>query len=543
MRFSLVCAPLLGSILATAAAARDSGVFSYAASPPSAWAPVELSSTIEFSGSLASSTAAFVLQKDYNHPEKGDNFVVGVRGGGNKGGWVEAVEGRGGARRKIDLAAVGSDDDTTYYSLALIPPHSSDKTYLTISAVLPHASRPEPPSMPQTVESIYMLFEGDLLAPLAGLSPEQKRKLKDMKVRVKTPTPRIVNVHSPDGFVVHQQQGSPTVTFTLQGDAAELGPQVARVHYQQPQAVASIRKLDRIVELSHWGDNLAVQDNIDLFNSGPTLMGQFARIDYQKALMHRRQGTTAVASLSLSLPPSTRNPYFYDVVGNVSTSRFRPGGGASSNPHKAVLPSQQKKKASRTPAVLELQPRYPLMGGWNYSFTVGFDLPLGEYVKMRQGSKKGQYVAAVPFLTPVEGVAVDEVRVEVRLPEGARDIRVRQPFPLTTLSYPVFTPRLFGKHHTVAEGGAVAWTYLDSTGRPTVVMTKEACTDRHGEDVLIEYTLPVDVDLLQKPLACAAVLFSLFAVIIFAKRLSWNIVAPKAVAASAPASEKGKERL
>lgn len=46
--------------------------------------------------------------------------------------------------------------------------------------------------------------------------------------------------------------------------------QIATVHYQQPEAVASIRRLDRVVELSHWGANMAVQDNIDLFNAGPT---------------------------------------------------------------------------------------------------------------------------------------------------------------------------------------------------------------------------------------------------------------------------------
>ena len=45
--------------------------------------------------------------------------------------------------------------------------------------------------------------------------------------------------------------------------------QIASVHFQQPEAVAAIRKLDRIVELSHWGNNLAIQDTIDLFNAGP----------------------------------------------------------------------------------------------------------------------------------------------------------------------------------------------------------------------------------------------------------------------------------
>ncbi|GAA5847255.1 hypothetical protein JCM9279_006159 [Rhodotorula babjevae] len=533
MRLSLLSVPLFGAALA-AALAPSPGRTAPAPPPPlasTAWSPSVLSSSIELAGSLARSTAAYTLRKDRNHADQSDTWVVGVKGAGRNGGFVEATEGKGSARRKLELVEVGGDDETTFYQLTLVPPHSSDMTYVTLSVDLPHATRPEPPSMPQNADSIYMLFEGDLLAPLTGLSPTQRSKVTDMKVRIKTPTPRIVSAKAPDGFVMHQQAGSATLVFTLQGDAGALGPQVARVHYQQPEAIASIRTLERIVELSHWGANLAVQDSIDLFNAGPKLMGQFARIDYQKAIMHRRQGVTAVSSLALALPPSTHNPYFYDVVGNVSTSRFRPSSSsAASTSHNAVLPSHSKKR--REPAVLELQPRYPLLGGWNYSFTVGYDLPLAEYVKMRSGAKKGQYVAAVPFLTPVKDVAVDDVRVEVRLPEGARDIAVHAPFPLTSLSYPssaVDAP---------ASDDTVTWTYLDSTGRPTVVMTKRACTDRHGQEVLIEYTLPPLADAFQKPLACATVLFALFAAVIMAKRVSCGIKAPKEVVARRVGDEK-----
>ncbi|GAA6050381.1 hypothetical protein JCM3770_004010 [Rhodotorula araucariae] len=516
MRFFLPWSvPLLGAALACALAPPTQPPSSL---PESAWAPSALSSTIELAGSLARSTASYTLRKDYQHPDQRDTWVVGVKGAPANGGFVEATEGKGAARRKVDILSLGGDDETTYYQLALVPPHSSDMTYVTLSVVLPHATRPEPAAMPQNADSIYMLFEGDLLAPLAGLSSTQRAKLTDMKVRIKTPTPRIVSAKAPDGFVLHQQSGSATLTFTLQGDAATLPPQIARVHYQQPEAVASIRKLDRLVELSHWGANLAIQDTIDLFNAGPKLLGQFARIDYQKALMHRRQHLTAVSSLSLQLPPSTHNPYFYDLVGNVSTSRFRPSPASSAAANKPLLPSQKRRApAAREPAVLELQPRYPLLGGWNYSFTVGYDLPLGDYVKARAGARRGEYVAAVPFLTPVKDVAVDEVRVEIRLPEGAKNIAVHAPFPLTSLSVPASpTP--------AAEN--LAWTYLDSTGRPTVVLTKHACTDRHGADVLIEYTLSPLTDALQKPLACAGVLFTLFAAVMAARRVSCTIRDP-----------------
>lgn len=61
-------------------------------------------------------------------------------------------------------------------------------------------------------------------------------------------------------------------TLSLTRDTFE---QIAAIHYQQPEAVASIRNLDRVVELSHWGSNLAIQDNIDLTNSGPAYVCAF----------------------------------------------------------------------------------------------------------------------------------------------------------------------------------------------------------------------------------------------------------------------------
>lgn len=128
--------------------------------------------------------------------------------------------------------------------------------------------------------------------------------------------------------------------------------------------------------------------------------------------MQRRATNLAITSLSLSLPPNIRRPYYYDIVGNVSTSRFRP----STPPNQALLPSQRKAKAN-TVSTLELSPRFPLMGGWNYTFTIGYDAPLGDFEKRR---RMGEYVLAVPFLTPIQDMAVDDVRLEIRLPEGAR---------------------------------------------------------------------------------------------------------------------------
>ena len=87
------------------------------------------------------------------------------------------------------------------------------------------------------------------------------------------------------------------------------------------------------------------------------------------------------------------------MIGNVSTSHFRSGAGRV-----------------KRPSTLELKPRYPLLGGWNYTFTVGWDMPLGDVLKA-QGSKK---VLGVPFLTGWRDLLVDDAELRVILPEGAR---------------------------------------------------------------------------------------------------------------------------
>lgn len=72
-----------------------------------------------------------------------------------------------------------------------------------------------------------MLWEGDLLAPLAGLSSEEKSKIEEVKVRVKTPTPRVLSAREPEGFSVAHAQGSAMVTFSSKGSVADLPPQVS----------------------------------------------------------------------------------------------------------------------------------------------------------------------------------------------------------------------------------------------------------------------------------------------------------------------------
>lgn len=52
-------------------------------------------------------------------------------------------------------------------------------------------------------------------------------------------------------------------------------------------------------------------------------------------------------------------------------------------------------------------------------------------------------------------------------------------------------------------------TYLDSTGRPTVVMVKEGVTDRHGGEVIVRFHLSffLLLPLLPRPFRCDGLRF------------------------------------
>lgn len=136
------------------------------------------------------------------------------------------------------------------------------------------------------------------------------------------------------------------------------------------------------------------------------LQGQFSRLEHQSQSFYKRSAPHVLPGLTLHLPAGIRNTYYYDLVGNVSTSRLRT---APSSPIK----SQKNKQYS----VLELRPRYPLMGGWNYSFTLGWDSPLADSVNWNKDT--GKYIAQIPIMTEIPTAVVQEAELSVVLPEGA----------------------------------------------------------------------------------------------------------------------------
>lgn len=57
----------------------------------------------------------------------------------------------------------------------------------------------------------------------------------------------------------------PPTTGAFQKDDQKL----LTIHYEYGQPVISVVSYDRAAEISHWGDNLNIQDNVHIRNDGP----------------------------------------------------------------------------------------------------------------------------------------------------------------------------------------------------------------------------------------------------------------------------------
>jgi len=135
---------------------------------------------------------------------------------------------------------------------------------------------------------------------------------------------------------------------------------------------------------------------LSTFHTDNRLKEQFSRLQYTRN-SYSSPPTHAITRLAMPLKYAARDAYYTDIIGNVSTSRYRPGRGT-------------------TDSHLEIQPRYPVYGGWNYTFRLGWNVDL-EKVERISGTER---ILRVPFLEGAENVQYKKFNINIILPEGAR---------------------------------------------------------------------------------------------------------------------------
>lgn len=78
------------------------------------------------------------------------------------------------------------------------------------------------------------------------------------------------------------------------------------VHYENHSPFLTVTRLERVIEVSHWG-NVAVEETIDILHTGALLKGAFSRYDFQK---DGRSGQASVKQYKTVLPASATGVYY-----------------------------------------------------------------------------------------------------------------------------------------------------------------------------------------------------------------------------------------
>ncbi|KAL8864747.1 MAG: hypothetical protein Q9174_007237, partial [Haloplaca sp. 1 TL-2023] len=326
----------------------------------------------------------------------------------------------------------------TQFFRTTLPTPLAPKSQLTLSISYHILSRFAP--LPQKIaqaDKQYLQYTFSTYTPSAYPTLKQKTK-------VKFPTTDIPNI---TGSSKPDRQGS-TFTYGPYNDLVPAGAsEPASVRYEFTKPIIHATHLERDIEISHWGGNIATEERYWLTNQGAHLKENFNRVQWA-ATQYYNPPTSAMRELKVPLKAGSLNPYFTDDIGNVSTSRFR---------------------SSRKEAMLELKPRYPVFGGWKYSFRIGWDADLKSFLR-KLGTTEGGHVLKVPFLEGPkmgEGVSYGKVEVRVILPEGAQNVKWETEVPVVGVEQSLHR------------------TFMDTVGRTMIKFTAMNVVDESRDKPLI----------------------------------------------------------
>lgn len=364
-----------------------------------------------------------------------------------------------------------SKDSTkgTLYKIDFLNDLASGKQ-VTIEVVvaLPGLLRPYPTEITQQ-ERQLVLFDGNVYYYSVYATQKQTTVVHLDSERAESYTQ-----HKPTS------KSETTITYGPYENIKPLEQEELNVHSENNAAFLTIEKLDRLIEVSHWG-NIAIEETMDVVHTGAKLVGSFSRFEY----MRRQGGMSSVKAFKMLLPPGASDVYYRDEIGNISTSNLR-------------VPSKAKKN---DPVELELRPRFPLFGGWRTHYTIGYNLPIYQYIF----NKGNEFVLKMKLLDHLmDDQYIENADIRIILPEHSTNIEFVAPYSVER------------------KKNELHFTYLDTVGRPVVVINKKNAVDNHIQDFQIKYTYNKNM-MISKPLLLVGAFFLIFLVVIFIVRVDFSI--------------------
>lgn len=366
----------------------------------------------------------------------------------------------------LPLAETSVPDHSTegsYYSVKLQSPLAAGKSVtVVLSTVLSHSLTPHPAEIGQSEKQLVIFKDSHYV-----FSPYLVKK-QTTTVKLSSSTIESFSKLKPSS------SSESTISYGPYKEISAFKKSEMKIHYENNSPFLTVDEMTRWIEVSHWG-NVAVEETYSMTHTGAGLKGHFSRYDYQRTPTH-----SVIKSFKTVLPASARDVYYRDVIGNISTSNM------------AIKDDSVE---------VEIKPRFPLFGGWQTQYYMGYNLPSFEYL-FTKGSKYVLKMRVVDYI--YDDFVVDKLTVKVALPEGAKNIKIQAPFAVTE------APQELHK------------TYLDTKGRTVVVLTKNNVVENHIQDFQIHYTFE-KYNLLQEPLLCVIAFYVMFLSVIFVVRLDFSI--------------------
>ena len=397
--------------------------------PPQVWENTNLVRNTNIEKSYVRETINLVItntdkaaQSDYYLPFEYD--VIGKVGG------LEVRDKKDDAKDKfvVTTAALGGvlDAETSAKYATSEKTDSSADNYRPTQYFIIHLPQPIQPKGQITLSISYHILSS-LAALPASIKQDDKQYLAytfsaylpssyptlKQKTKVKLPSADIPEYTTTKGLTKSadpEKQGSTLTYGPYDTTVPSFTTHPVTIRYEFTKPLLHSTSLRHDLEVSHWGGNLATEDHYALTHTGASLSNHFSRVSWATQNFYINSGqiqTSAARHLTLNLPPLSVDPYYTDDIGNVSTSRFRPT--PRTNPSRA--------------AHLELKPRYPLFGGWNYAFRVGWNSPLHLNLRTLASQSTPTYILRVPLLSPptnAEGLSIDHFELNLLLPEGSK---------------------------------------------------------------------------------------------------------------------------
>lgn len=371
---------------------------------------------------------------------------------------------------KVSQTTVANQVGKVFYRIDLASPLAAgQEVRIDVETFFPHTLQPYPLEIAQS-EKQLVKFGASALFYSPYKTVKQTTTVNTVSSNIESYTKTVKPVSASDN----------SITYGPFEDKEAFTEAEITVHYENNTPFLAVTELDRLVELSHWG-NIAVEETVDIRHTGAQLKGAFSRYDYQR----NQDGQASIKSFKTNLPAAARDVYYRDEIGNISTSNLR---------------------EMDESLEVELRPRFPLFGGWKTHYTLGYNVPSYQHL-YNDGDK---YVLKMRFVDHIyDDQVVDYSTLRVILPEGCKVQKLVTPYDVKR------------------SPDQVHYTYLDTTGRPVVIAHKSNMVDAHIQDFELHYTFN-RMAMICEPLMAVAAFYLLFVVVIIYVRLDFSITKDEA---------------